>query len=169
MSVGLTQYARRFFTEGESARLAHQHPVLVWEVHSTPPERELLMMQTLPGGPDSRPRAGEPLVFDVKKAGKKANAFALGVTIGRTESNDVTVQHESVSRFHAWLQQDARTGAWTLVDAESKNGTWMGPMKLSPNRAETLASGAKLRFGEVELLFLPPEAFFAYIEQKSRG
>ncbi|MDP3498917.1 MAG: FHA domain-containing protein [Myxococcales bacterium] len=56
-------------------------------------------------------------MFFVEKVPRTGNAFALGVTIGRVESNDIIIDDSSISRFHAWLQLDAKKG-WMLCDAE---------------------------------------------------
>ena len=160
MSIGLSQYARRFLIDA-AARSEHTIPVLVWETAGSEAARERAVLETHSGFSARRPLAGEPLVFEAKKSGNKANAFAMGITIGRTDTNDVVVEDDSVSRFHAWLQQDARTGEWRIVDAESKNGTWVGPLRLAPNCPTTLQPGARLRFGRVDMIFLPPAEFFA--------
>jgi FHA domain len=165
MSIGLSQYAKRFLLD-PAAREAHTLPILLWETVGTEEARDRLVLETRAGFPAMRPRAGEPLVFEVKKGGNKANAFAMGITVGRTEINDIPVDDDSVSRFHAWLQQDLHSGEWRLVDAESRNGTWVGPMRLKPNHPETLRPGAQLRFGNVEMTFLPPNEFFAAIAKR---
>ena len=165
MSIGLSQYAKRFLID-PAAREAHTIPVLVWDSASTEQASDELVLQTLAGVPPSHPRQSEPLVFEVKKSGNRANAFAMGITVGRTEANDISVDEPSVSRFHAWLQPDLRTGEWRLVDAESRNGTWIGPLRLTPNRPERLHAGARIRFGSVEMQFLPPDALFDFISKQ---
>jgi pSer/pThr/pTyr-binding forkhead associated (FHA) protein len=62
----------------------------------------------------------------------------MGITVGRVETNDVIVDDGSVSRFHAWLQLDERKKAWFLCDAESKNGTFLGPQRLTANQKVAL-------------------------------
>ena len=79
------------------------------------------------------------------------NPFATEVTLGRTFNNDVVVDHQSISRFHAYFQLDPKRGVWRVVDAESKNGTWVrgrriaGPCKL--------ADGDAIRIGSVPITF----------------
>ncbi len=43
--------------------------------------------------------------------------------IGRDEDCEMVVTHGSVSRLHAEIACDARTGKWTIRDCGSKNGT----------------------------------------------
>ncbi len=106
-------------------------------------------------------------MLEVAKSQNKANAFAMGITIGRTDTNDIPVDDESVSRFHAWLSKSPE--GWKLVDAESRNGTWVGALKLAPNKAQIIQSGARLRFGEVEVLFLLPDGFAEYVKKTIGG
>ncbi|GIW06230.1 MAG: hypothetical protein KatS3mg060_1035 [Dehalococcoidia bacterium] len=45
------------------------------------------------------------------------------VTIGRDRTNDITLGHPQVSRFHAKIER--RAGSWFLVDLGSTNGTFL--------------------------------------------
>ena len=56
------------------------------------------------------------MLFELKKVPGKANAFAMGVTVGRIDTNDVVLDDASVSRFHAYFQKDARTGETLAMD-----------------------------------------------------
>ena len=110
----------------------------------------------------SRPEAGEARVHLIAKSGKP-NAFPMGVTIGRVEGNDIELDHNSISRFHAWLQQDERTKVWALTDAESKNGTWVAGVELSPRQRVPLADQTEIRLGNVFLTFLLPASLWALV------
>jgi ABC transport system ATP-binding/permease protein len=56
--------------------------------------------------------------------------FGAAVTIGREPDCDVVVDDPDVSRIHARIE--ARdTGEWHLVDAGSKNGTWIDANRVS--------------------------------------
>ena len=162
MARSLTTLATQFLTNRDSFKASLQNPVLIWKA---PPSE--VSGQTWQGthsgvGP-SRPHQGEALVFDVRKQPTKNNAFAMGVTIGRIDSNDVPLDDVSVSRFHAWLQTDARS--WTLCDAESKNGTFLDGKRLTPNQKLPVKDKAKLKFGEVEVIFLEVDALIAMMEE----
>lgn len=111
----------------------------------------------------SRPEASEARVHLVAKAAGKPNAFPMGVTVGRVESNDIALDAASVSRFHAWLQKDERTGVWALTDADSKNGTWVAGNELGPRQRVPLADHTELRLGNVYLTFLLPESLWAIL------
>ena len=144
-------------------------PGLVWEAPPTKLPDSGHWEMTDAGQAMMRPRAGEPLVFLVEKSATTTNnPFAMGVTIGRVESNDVVVDDGSVSRFHAWLQRDERTQQWSLTDAESKNGTWVDGVKLAKARV-ALRDGAKLKFGDVEMEFYLPEALKNFVGTRFKG
>ncbi len=144
-------------------------PGLVWEGGSSNMTDSGHWEMTDSGAALNRPRAGEPIVFFVEKLAGTNNPFAMGVTIGRVESNDVVVDDGSVSRFHAWLQQDERSHQWSLTDAESKNGTWVDGVLVSARQRVTLKDGARLKFGDVEMTFFLPATLKGFVGQRFRS
>jgi hypothetical protein len=160
--IGFSYYCRRYLTEAELLRKSIETPLLYWELPATHHGEEP-WLGTASGAALKEPRAGEPVLFELKKVPGKANAFAMGVTVGRIDTNDIVIDDTSVSRFHAYFQKDARTGDWNVVDAESKNGTWVGPLKLAPNERARVTDETKVRFGDVELVFLTVNSLFARI------
>jgi pSer/pThr/pTyr-binding forkhead associated (FHA) protein len=92
----------------------------------------------------------------VRTGDLKGKRFAIQVpiaNIGRAEYNDVVIADGSVSTSHAKLQR--REGIWVLVDLDSTNGTRVDGEGL---RGEApLAPGAKIQFGNVEVLFEPTD------------
>jgi hypothetical protein len=155
----LTSFARRLIVE-PTFRELWRVPVLVWE--STGHVADSAEV-TLPGMPPARPRVGEPLVFEVRKAPEALNAVA-GITLGRTSNNDLVIPDESVSRFHGILQLDDGSGQWSLVDAGSRNGTFVRGDRLKPNVRFALGEAESLVLGSVAVRFFQPEAFFRYLE-----
>ena len=111
----------------------------------------------------SRPEAEGARVHLIAKAQGKPNAFPMGVTVGRVGGNDIELDDASVSRFHAWLQQDERTKVWALTDADSKNGTWVGGGELGPRQRAPLTDHTEIRLGNVYLTFLLPESLWALV------
>ena len=167
MPDGLLSYARKLAEEGPTALLSLANPVLVWAGTPVRPGDDPFE-ETQASTFLTRPRAGEPLVFELKKGNAKQNAFGLGVTVGRADSNDVPLDDASVSRFHAYFQKDPKNG-WKLYDAESSNGTWVGALKLKGKGGEVVSDKSRVRFGDVELSFLEPKSFLAFVqEQMSR-
>jgi pSer/pThr/pTyr-binding forkhead associated (FHA) protein len=104
------------------------------------------------------PKAPNPPIYFVEKVPRTGNAFALGVTIGRFESNDIVVDDSSISRFHAWIQLDPKKG-WLVCDAESKNGTQLDGELLASGAKVPLHDGAVIGLGQASLRFLLPQTF----------
>lgn len=72
------------------------------------------------------------------------------VQIGRDpQSCQLALLHPSISLVHARLHLD--DGGWTVEDAGSRNGTYVDDQRIE---AQRLATGAKLRFGDVALYFV---------------
>jgi len=165
MARTLTNLASMFLREKEGFRSKILNPVLIWKAPPTDASGETWQGTHSGVGP-ARPHEGEALVFDVAKDPRKQNAFAMGVTIGRVDSNDVQLDDASVSRFHAWLQQDAR--GWVLCDAESKNGTFLDGKRLTAKQKVPIKDKSKLKFGEVEVTFFGVEALIAMMEEMMR-
>lgn len=74
-------------------------------------------------------------------------------TVGRDAACDVVLDDDSVSRKHAELFRDDR-GQYRIKDLDSANGTFIDGEKVSA--ATLLPDGARIRFGDVELLFWRP-------------
>lgn len=144
-------------------------PGLLWEAPPTGMTDSGHWEMTAAGQAMMRPRTGEPLIFLVEKGTATNNPFAMGVTVGRVENNDIVVDDGSVSRFHAWLQKDERTQAWSLTDAESKNGTWVDGVQLAGKARVTLRDGASLKFGEVIMIFHLPATLKALVGDRFRA
>ncbi|HYV46731.1 MAG TPA: FHA domain-containing protein [Myxococcaceae bacterium] len=159
MAQRLSEFARYFIAD-TSRRQELEVPVLLWETPNAAVGKgqTLDLAQTSPGGGINL--GGEPVVLPLRKGTSATNAFVMGVTVGRTENNDLVLYDPSVSRFHAYFMRDSRTNTWKLVDAESKNGTWAGALKLEPNGSAVLQDKTRVRFGDVEMTFLTPETFF---------
>ena len=161
---GLLSYAKRLLVDEDALARELVTPVLIWE--GTPGEEEEEgWMPTLSGTPVSRPRAEEPLVFELRKSQGKVNPFSMGITLGRAENNDIPLPDGSVSRFHAYFVQGAR-GSWSVVDAESRNGTWVGPMRLAQGVPTEVADRTRVRIGQVELLFVRAESFLGDLRKR---
>ncbi|HEY1107260.1 MAG TPA: FHA domain-containing protein [Opitutaceae bacterium] len=105
----------------------------------------------------------DPVIHFLRKVPNTGNAFTQGITLGRLVSNDIPVEDNRISRFHAWFQKDERLDEWALTDAESRNGTWLEERKLAPAKREVLTNLARLRFGHVEFRFLLPTTLQALI------
>jgi hypothetical protein len=83
------------------------------------------------------------------------------ISVGRARNNDVVLLDPSVSKLHAHIERDAE--GYLLRDAGSRNGTSVNELALQPQQTVRLQSGAKLVIGNVELMFLDPREFHAFV------
>ncbi|MFK8001269.1 MAG: FHA domain-containing protein [Polyangiales bacterium] len=103
-------------------------------------------------------------VLSLKK--RPGGLFPRQIGLGRTANVDLRIVHPSISKYHAFFV--AREGGWQLSDASSKNGTFLDGERLVPKTPIVLPDQARIRFGEVELFFLLPEAVSRYASEASR-
>jgi hypothetical protein len=92
---------------------------------------------------------------------KRTSTFAGTILLGRASSNDVCVDHTSVSKLHA----RARLGrdSFFIEDAGSRNGTYVEGMKIS-GEAE-VCPGDMLRLGSCTLRVYGSERFCALMRR----
>jgi Protein of unknown function (DUF3662)/FHA domain len=72
-------------------------------------------------------------------------SFGL-VRIGRAADNDVAIDNQRVSRYHAqarWVESD-----WLVYDLDSTNGTFVDGERVFPSQPRPLRTGAVLRLGD---------------------
>ena len=71
------------------------------------------------------------------------------VRIGRAVDNDVAIDNQRVSRYHAqvrWVESD-----WLVYDLDSTNGTFVDGERVFPSQPRPLRVGTALRLGDHEL------------------
>lgn len=154
---------RSYLADPDSLKKRCPHPVLVWE----PPTRVEGHIETTDvSGVESDLVKGEPVAIEIVK-GIVPNAFPFGVTVGHAENNDVVLHHHQVSRFHAYFQESNRKRF--LVDANSRNGTWVGDEKLTPSKAFVLPARATIHFGKLEVTFLEPDQLGAFLDERMKS
>ncbi len=88
------------------------------------------------------------------------NPFSASIFVGRTKTNDLMLRHESVSKSHAFFQQD-ETG-WTLTDNDSSNKTFLDGVPLAPNKPARLPLACNIVFGSYVSYFLAPAELFRF-------
>ncbi|MCC6318391.1 MAG: FHA domain-containing protein [Gemmatimonadaceae bacterium] len=71
------------------------------------------------------------------------------ITIGRGPHNDVSINDESVSEYHAKLQR--REDGWYLIDLDSTNGSYVDGKRVAEEAR--VGSGSDVRFGGVKMTF----------------
>jgi len=78
------------------------------------------------------------------------------VRLGRATDNDVVVDSQRVSRYHAQLRWVDR--GWLVYDLDSTNGTWLDGRRVEAGRPGLLAPDTELRLGDVALQALMKKA-----------
>jgi pSer/pThr/pTyr-binding forkhead associated (FHA) protein len=170
MPESLLAWFNRFTDDPKKleGRLAGR-PVLLYEPPEQPPQEtgdddDDYQFRTQSGIAVPAIGGGEPLAVVVEKT--KDNAFQRRVTVGRTSNNDIVLDDASVSRFHAWLQIEDN-GSWSIVDAGSRNGTWVGGKKLGQKTPSPLASGVRIKVGVIELTFFSSDGFLKMLKGRA--
>jgi len=101
------------------------------------------------------------VVYALRRNGRSAGHL---ITLGRAPENDVVVPDVSISRFHAFVKQDAN-GGWLVQDAGSTNGTTVNGNSVprqGHGPAAELTPGDDVRLGQVELTFLDGEGLVSF-------
>ena len=105
---------------------------------------------------DSEPGVGAGASLrSVGGAGKRIKLPAKAI-VGRAAKCDVVLDDDSVSREHAELARDQR-GLYRVRDLDSGNGTFLEGQEIGKEPV-LVPAGARLRFGNVELIFRRPPA-----------
>ncbi|XP_064621223.1 kanadaptin-like [Lineus longissimus] len=101
--------------------------------------------------------------FEVLKNGTIIDDVDLQVksffVFGRLPSCDVTMEHPSLSRYHAIVQYCAKKNSlheigWYLYDLDSTHGTWINKNKVKPREYFRVRVGHVLKFGGSSRLFI---------------
>jgi FHA domain len=163
MAISVSHLARLLAFKPDDADKRLRTPYLLWEA---PPETatDTGHWERTDGGASNRPRTGEATLLAVEKLQHPNNPFAMGITVGRIDSNDIVIDDESISRFHAFFQFDERKKLWILVDAESRNGSLINGRKLTLNEKGIVSDEAHLQFGSAKLRFLSIDALRLFLE-----
>jgi hypothetical protein len=69
-------------------------------------------------------------------------------TVGRSSTNNIVVDSDSVSMVHARLLQ--KDGEWWVLNLLSTNGTYVNQRKITDSK---LRDGDRLHFGDAEFIF----------------
>jgi pSer/pThr/pTyr-binding forkhead associated (FHA) protein len=82
----------------------------------------------------------------------KISLDAPRIVIGRGEGCEIRLPDPSVSHRHATIRQ--RGSDYVVVDEGSTNGTFVGPVRLSPQAPRVVRSGELVRIGRIWLELL---------------
>lgn len=101
-------------------------------------------------GSDTDLLAVEELIIQLGDAAPYTHKLnQLIVTIGRENSNDITLKEGGISRHHARMEW--RSGVWYVTDLASTNGSFLNDTKLEANRPYAWSFGATLKVGDYTL------------------
>lgn len=116
------------------------------------------------GDPKSWAMHWKPARYEIFPLAKLAGThFVDLVTLGRTISNDIRIDHFSVSRSHLFFRQ--RDEKWFVCDAGSKNGTRVNGTFLKPRTEHELTDHAMLMVGGVEMRYCSANALFELLSE----
>ncbi|HEY3449506.1 MAG TPA: FHA domain-containing protein [Myxococcales bacterium] len=144
----------------------HPHPWVVLASQTRPKEdlelkTSVYDMDADPATDDTPEALAETPATEVVK--REINAFGLGITVGRTKNNDLWINDERISRFHAYFR--LQDGGWMLSDAGSRNGTFMDGAQLDARRPKPLPERALLDFGGYRVRYFMPQAFIEFLRR----
>ncbi|MEO1367599.1 MAG: FHA domain-containing protein, partial [Acidobacteriota bacterium] len=92
-------------------------------------------------------------------AKRPGNPYQHLISIGRSQTNDITVAVESVSKVHGYFVLDDDT--WRFNDHGSTNGSRIGRRALAKNEKSLLSDGDTLKLGlDVCFRFLAPHSLY---------
>ncbi|MHC5039832.1 MAG: FHA domain-containing protein [Planctomycetota bacterium] len=93
------------------------------------------------------------------------NSFRNMITLGRSDNNDIVIEHPSVSKFHAYLQADPKHIRYSICDADSRYGSFVEDRKLRPSTPRNLKGGETLSFGKgARYTYFPSGDFYDYVK-----
>lgn len=105
------------------------------------------------------PGYGRLVVVSSNLAGKEFELARSPMIIGRTDDNDLIVNHRSISRNHARITRDPNTQRYTISDLQSANGVRVNDQDFA--KVE-LRRGDIVDLGHVRMRFIEPGEDFVF-------
>ena len=102
---------------------------------------------------------GKLVVLSSNFAGKEFELSRPQMIVGRTDENDIVINHRSISRNHAKLVRETDTGRYTVSDLQSSNGVRVNGQDYG--KVE-LRRGDVVDLGHVRLRFVEPGEDFIF-------
>ena len=107
---------------------------------------------------------GKLICVTTQFAGLEYEIDKTEVIIGRTDENDIALDHRSVSRHHSRIVVDG--SRYTVFDNGSANGTFVNDEEYA---SVELKSGDVIELGHVKLRFVPPGETYAFTEDELKA
>ena len=92
------------------------------------------------------------VVVSAEFRGQEFACIRTEIRIGRTDDNDIAIDHRSLSRTHAKLVRED-SGEWRIIDLQSANGMAVNGESYAQS---SLAHGDLIELGHVKLRFVGP-------------
>jgi pSer/pThr/pTyr-binding forkhead associated (FHA) protein len=102
---------------------------------------------------------GKLVVLSSNYAGKEFDLTRSQMVVGRTDENDLVINHRSISRNHAKITRDTETARYTISDLQSSNGVRVNGQDYG--KVE-LRRGDVVDLGHVRLRFVEPGEDFVF-------
>jgi hypothetical protein len=133
------------------ARYLDLPPARATEVQAALEGTRRLRLADLDNARPRKPTAIAPALWLTDRFGLR---FALDppmgvVRVGRATDNEVAIDNQCVSRYHAqlrWVQSN-----WLVYDLDSTNGSFVDDQRVAPAQPRVLGPDARLRLGDHEL------------------
>lgn len=104
------------------------------------------------------------VVLNTEFAGREFACIRTELRVGRTDDNDIAIDHRSLSRTHCKVVRED-SGEWRVLDMESANGLMVNGETYAQ---ATLRSGDVIELGHVKIKFVGPGEQFT-LTQTSDG
>jgi len=104
-------------------------------------------------------------VFVVAK--KPDSSYESRISIGRSETTDVTIPYPGISKFHAYIELNPLENSFRLADGGSTNGTTLNSTPLERHAAVPLMSGNTIGLGPYVFSFMTANAFYMFLRRRS--
>ncbi len=143
----LSSLAFRFgSSEGDVFARAFPHEWIVWEpgAWKAPGGTTHLLAPSQTPAPS---KAGEALALALE-----ARADGAPLKLGRGAECEAIINDGTLSQVHLVFMRGA-DGAWTVRDANSRNGSKLDGVKLQPGKPATLTNGARLVAAQVAFTY----------------
>ncbi len=90
------------------------------------------------------------IILNTELAGREFSCVRSELKIGRTDENDIAIDHRSLSRTHCKIVRED-TGEWRVIDMQSANGLMVNGESYAQS---ALRGGDVLELGHVKLKFV---------------
>lgn len=141
------------FNFDERSAIVSEHEFDFSQQHPTPIEdlfEGILSHPTLP----FIPSPDDMLVAqDGKGLVRRFRLYVDYMTVGRTDDNDIVLNHPRITRSHIAIERDD-DGYW-VIDQQSTNGTWLNDRKLEHGERAYWVADSTVRIGDIWLTIDP--------------